>query len=526
MISDKIIIENIYNSGFLGGSSGAIRARKLARTAKQSRKAIIQNDPTSVDAQICAAIEIQRFWRGYRVRCSIYDSLNPKVSKTAVYSDSRDLMTRVEDFIPVPSGIRFEGETLPARIRLNSLYREYIDEMLQAGYDESKLPSFEEFCANYIKDWWKEKQKQESPRRPSQPQRRKPIPSPKEAATRIQRAWRRHIDIQVYRYYRDLISFKTRGNPVLMLRCINPNEAKLLDPAAGIHIKFRLAGERFPPNIYYKIFTHRPIQDLNANSPKDYTKAEQKLRMAKDQNNKYRTVPGEDNHSGWYRRMDNNGWRLVSDRLIHHVMSDPVTWESSQKKYEYHHDKVNIRVKVIHLMGWFDSSSKDHVFDTHAGFPSCHFGNLTLSLMDNCLYNTNYIRKGFLHLLKYKQGMLKAKSDDKETIALIEGAAAGMVVTVENFGPDALEDWEVDELLEWTTSLNFEDYLNGWKELATSSNSEKQVEDKVRLLTSTVDPYELSLSTGASHYQSTRQSQNTPVSNTDSQGPGKIPIHI
>jgi len=27
-----------------------------------------------------------------------------------------------------------------------------------------------------------------------------------------------------------------------MLRCINPQEAKLLDAASGIHIKFRLAG--------------------------------------------------------------------------------------------------------------------------------------------------------------------------------------------------------------------------------------------------------------------------------------------
>ena len=58
---------------------------------------------------------------------------------------------------------------------------------------------------------------------------------------------------------------------------------------------------------------------------------------------------------------------------------------------------------------------------------------------------------------RYKDGMLKAKSDDKETVQLIEGAAAGMVATVENYGYDALEDWEVDELLDWTTSLNFEE---------------------------------------------------------------------
>jgi hypothetical protein len=29
------------------------------------------------------------------------------------------------------------------------------------------------------------------------------------------------------------------------------------------------------------------------------------------------------------------------------------------------------------------------------------------------------------HIFRYKEGMLKAKSDDQETIQLIEGAAAG-----------------------------------------------------------------------------------------------------
>ena len=43
---------------------------------------------------------------------------------------------------------------------------------------------------------------------------------------------------------------------------------------------------------------------------------------------------------GWYQRMENNGWRLVSDRLIHHMMSDPITWETSRKKIEFHHNKV------------------------------------------------------------------------------------------------------------------------------------------------------------------------------------------
>ncbi|XP_053397845.1 protein MFI-like isoform X1 [Mercenaria mercenaria] len=365
------------------------------------------------------------------------------------------------------------------------------------------LPSFEDFCATYIQDWWKDhclrhpsRPRKTVPKQPVIPKRPVRILNVQEAAAMIQKAWRRHIDIQVYRYYRDLINFKTRGNPSLMLKCINPLEAKMLDPAAGIHIKFRLAGERFPPNIYYKIYTHRPIQDLCANSPKDYTKPAVKMKMAKDQHNRGRFEVNKNDKDGWYQRMDYNGWRLVSDRLIHHIMSDPVTWETSRKKYEYHHDKLQRKQDV-------EKRKKKKKID--------------------------WMKK------MYKDGMLKAKSDDKETIQLIEGAAAGMVATVENYGSDALEDWEVDELLDWTTSLNFDDYQNGWKELATSANSEKQIakvpgavwdrmhtasdstaEDKMRLLTSTVDPYEFTLSTGPSRYQSTQQSRNTPVSSVSS----------
>lgn len=67
---------------------------------------------------------------------------------------------------------------------------------------------------------------------------------------------------------------------------------------------------------------------------------------------------------------------------------------------------------------------------------------------------------------------MQAKVEDKETVSLIEGAAAGMVATVESKGPEAIADWEVDELLDWTTTLNFEDYLGEWKALATSACSE------------------------------------------------------
>ena len=81
---------------------------------------------------------------------------------------------------------------------------------------------------------------------------------------------------------------------------------------------------------------------------------------------------------------------------------------------------------------------------------------------DNFAFSQKWPANIFFDCYRYKDGMLHARSDDRETVQLIEGAAAGMIATVENQGPEALEDWEVDELLDWTTSLNFEESVYTW----------------------------------------------------------------
>lgn len=87
-----------------------------------------------------------------------------------------------------------------------------------------------------------------------------------------------------------MINFHARGDPKRLLRFINPKEASLLDPFLAIHVRFRLGvpptassltnnGEQkserrrgdFPPTIYYKIFVHERMVDLNAFSPRNYT---------------------------------------------------------------------------------------------------------------------------------------------------------------------------------------------------------------------------------------------------------------
>jgi hypothetical protein len=64
--------------------------------------------------------------------------------------------------------------------------------------------------------------------------------------------------------------FYIRGNPAKLLKGINPLEANLLEAASKSHIRFRLGGENFPPNIYYKIFVKSGVIDINAFAPRDY----------------------------------------------------------------------------------------------------------------------------------------------------------------------------------------------------------------------------------------------------------------
>ena len=93
------------------------------------------------------------------------------------------------------------------------------------------------------------------------------------AQRKICRVWRRYSHIRVFAYFKQLISFKNHGHPVALLRCICPQEAALVaDPSSGMFVRFRLAGERFPPLIVYKLFTSVPVQDIGAFAPRDYTK--------------------------------------------------------------------------------------------------------------------------------------------------------------------------------------------------------------------------------------------------------------
>lgn len=120
-----------------------------------------------------------------------------------------------------------------------------------------------------------------------------------------------------------------------LLKSVNPSEAALLDGASNCHIRFRLGGTKFPPLIYYKIFTHGPLIDINAFAPWDYqqmkrNKGKDVINIAIDK--KFDAK----NNNGWYDRKENNGWRPISDKIL--TPFDGVEHATAIKVQKFHHD--------------------------------------------------------------------------------------------------------------------------------------------------------------------------------------------
>jgi len=182
------------------------------------------------------------------------------------------------------------------------------------------------------------------------------------AAACIQKAWRSHAYKRVYRYFRDLIRARESRDPVATLRALNPKEAALLDVSTGFYIRFRLGGERFPPQIFYKVYVSQPITDICAFAPRDYA-AERKgnaairkitlgagLPARPQQDSSKRGAPGlgPDTDVGWYRRWENNGWRPVGWRSLGDSAAQAsVVADSHTRTKAFHYSRLVRQVDAL-----------------------------------------------------------------------------------------------------------------------------------------------------------------------------------
>lgn len=231
----------------------------------------------------------------------------------------------------------------------------------------------------------------------------------------LQRVWRKWTYRRIFYYFRDLVKFREQGDARELLRCINPREAAMMDAASAVHVRFRLGGSTFPPTVFYKIFTHAPVADVGAYAPRDYTSHFQPPPIMLHNNDKPGRKLEECTHSGWYKRVENNGWRPVAGTALQEfegvVAAKPVPW---------HHSKLVRRETLA--------------------------------------------KQRKQKKLEWLQKMYKIGKEGADvTVAALSSEGHE---SVEGEGED-----DIEQLLKWSDDLDFDSYLQDWMGLATSSRS-------------------------------------------------------
>ena len=182
-------------------------------------------------------------------------------------------------------------------------------------------------AARSIQEWWRDVLWRKAQRRVDEHW----------AAVVIQRAFRSHADRRVYHFFRDQIRGREHTEPTALLRALEARDGLLSDSASGLYVRLRLGGPTFPPLLLYKLFTAQPVVDLNAFAPRHYAADQRALKQA--------GTEGTD-VSLWYRRWENNGWRVVGGSLLtadcRRALEAGVRTAQSQRPH-YHHPNRAVR---------------------------------------------------------------------------------------------------------------------------------------------------------------------------------------
>jgi len=137
---------------------------------------------------------------------------------------------------------------------------------------------------------------------------------PNDAAVIIQRAWRRFVNRAPFKWCKAMMMHAERSETAhALLKFISPQDARLMDRATGTRVRLRLGvytdqdGDKLA--IYYKMFTSRPVIDLCASSPRQYTHQATKRPVLIHTKNISLPEPQSEQR---YTRTDNNQWRVVA----------------------------------------------------------------------------------------------------------------------------------------------------------------------------------------------------------------------
>uniref|UniRef100_K3WFF6 Uncharacterized protein n=1 Tax=Globisporangium ultimum (strain ATCC 200006 / CBS 805.95 / DAOM BR144) TaxID=431595 RepID=K3WFF6_GLOUD len=276
------------------------------------------------------------------------------------------------------------------------------------------------------------------------------------AALALQSVWKRYTNRRIYRYYRDLITFQNTGDPARMLRTINPSEAGLLDAAMGAHVRFRLGGMAFPPTIYYKIFTRKAVCDVNAFSPKDYTLARQTMPHPHSKSKKhtcfirvgnayYRAKQAEQDTRFWYRRIENNGWRPVTAKVVADATNDPVAQATNRKS----------SVSTFHYSSLVRKQDAEKQ------------RRLKKRMWMHKLYTQGLLKETTTRVPSSSRGKDPEEDDDVNNNNCVKVAD---VLDV-NFEHAHWEE-DADAMFEWASALDYDAYVDEWQRLGKTASTD------------------------------------------------------
>lgn len=372
--SDKILLKKGRRR------RGQPKRLRILRKSKYMKRWLLRNpwiQPISVFNY--ASIIIQKVFRGYlvRKRSSKFQRIRRLPSKKKVITNTKPKATQLENYMNYLDKVRSNnqkykppwlngGYSAWCAVKIQSIVRMYLR---RRKYILSKR-LVSQVASIIIQTYWRNYCFRSSNIRPETvPKKPKKLNTKQQSALKIQLCWRSFCNKRIYRYFRDLVLVKLKGTPADLLRSIIAGEADVLDKAAGIHVKFRLGGAIFPPKVYFKIFTHRPLCDVNAFAPRDYTaevkqdavvinnkNAPVKKRVRKTPGIKvgvryFETILSTTDPRGtdnWYRREENNNWRPIASHMFENISTPPWFQETNHisKPVPFHYSRLQRKEEV------------------------------------------------------------------------------------------------------------------------------------------------------------------------------------
>ena len=273
------------------------------------------------------------------------------------------------------------------------------------------------------------------------------------AAVTIQRAYRRHADRRIYRFFRQLLLSRQNADPLLLLRTLQAGEHVLADSSSGLYVRLRLGGASFPPLIYYKVFTTQHVLDIGSFAPRDYALDERRRREAK----KARTISCDEDRTDiqyWYQRWENNGWRVVGGQLLLEHRDDEVEDRTAAVRL-YHHPNKHVR------RGEAERRRKERRVEwmkqMYARGRQCEASGEQRTeeakeRMD--VYEVTHAMSALIGQTKAQRRRAEATPVGKDRDEVVE------------------ED--VDELVDWASQLAFDQYQHHWSMRGTTRSAQRQ----------------------------------------------------